>query len=219
MTSGTGITIDYLDEQIQEWRWTNSPPIDILPSFKIFDATWSVTGSGMKFVSAMATDPGTGVTTTTTNALNWSENGTLTPVRLQVRIDGNNRVIFDEAQAISLSGGLTGTRVDTVSGMPPTRSTSMLTAAVDALQLPAVQWNGPRPIDRLQEGKLEPAAVVGSPSPSLIGSRLGQKRATRNAFSYGGSQQLANPTPTGTQYTGSGLSVTSTADWSWRIFY
>jgi hypothetical protein len=194
----------YVDIQLQQWRWTNSPPIQINAVNQIFDATWSVTGSGSKFTRTVTP------TSWQTSALNWTENGSQ-QVKLQVRLGSNNRVILTTSSSPYLSNGLTGTRVDSFSWKP--QETYTLTANVDVLSLPDVQWDRRR-IDRVVEGSVDPAPVVASLSPSLIGSRLGQKFAPANA--YAGSQRLSTP-PTGTQY--AGTTAAATANWSWRIQY
>jgi hypothetical protein len=200
---------DYLDQQLQQWGWTNSPPIQITTSNQLFSATWSVTGSGSKVVFQSAQSP-TGQTHTQTNALTWTENGSLL-VQMQVRITSNNAVLLTNSGSIVIPGGLTGTQQLTIDGVPQTPG--LIGNAVYGLLLPAVQWNGPQYTHPTLEANMMPGSE-GSPSQSQIGSRLGLWVPWGN--SYAGTQRQPNPQLTGYQ---APAGSTSTATWRWRIYY
>jgi len=197
---------NYQDQQLQQWGWTNSPPIQITTSNQPFTATWSVTGGGLKLVVEMSQNY------MKTDALAWTENGSL-PVQLQVRISSNNQVLLTNASSITLQGGLTGTQTITIDGV--IKPSTMIVGPVDGLALPAVQWNGAQYTRRLPDGSEQPGPVA-SQSKSRTGSLLGLNLWLPYANSYAGSQQLPNPRPSGLQAPAGSM---STATWRWRIYY
>jgi hypothetical protein len=200
---------NFQDQQLQQWGWTNSPPIQITTSNQLFSATWSVTGSGSKFTFQSGTSP-TGQVHTQSNSLAWTESGSLT-VQMQVRSASNNQVVLTTAGSIVLPGGLTGTQQITIDGIPQTPG--QIGNAVYGLPLPAVQWNGPQYTHRNLEGIGDPGPIA-SPSSSKIGSRLGLFLPWGS--SYAGTQQQPNPQLSGYQ---APAGTISTANWSWRIYF
>lgn len=200
---------NYQDQQLQQWGWTNNPPIQITTSNQIFSATWSVNGSGSKFVSQSGTSP-TGQVHTQTNSLAWTEIGSLT-IQMQVRISSSNQVFLNNVSSIVVAGGLAGTQQITIDGMPQTPGP--IGAAVYGLPLPAVQWNGPQYTSRPRDITGDPGPAV-SPSPGRIGALIGLQRPWGSAYS--GSLQQPNSQLTGYQ---APAGTTSTASWRWRIYF
>lgn len=195
----------YQDQQLQQWAWANNPPLQVTTSNQIFNVTWSVTGSGSKFID---TSSGNHMHT---SSLAWTESGSLL-VQLQVRMSASNQLIIDNSgNPIVLASGLRGTQQNIDDGVV---TTTQLSAPVNGLPLPAVAWTGQQSARRLPDGSEQPTLASATfATKNRLGSLLGQTLPLGN--SYFGSQQLPNPNPGGTQYAG----ATSTATWSWRLYY
>lgn len=194
----------YRDQQLQQWGWTNNPPIQVTTSNQIFNVTWSVTGSGSKFID---TSSGSHMHT---SSLAWTESGSLL-VQLQARMSASNQLVIDNSSPIVLAGGLRGTQQNVDDGIV---TTTQLIAPVNGLPLPTLPWTGQQSARRLPDGSEQPTlASAAFPTKNRLGSLLGQALTLGN--SYFGSQLQQNVTPGGTQ----AANATATATWSWRLYY
>ena len=194
----------YQDTQLQQWTWTNNPLLNLNATNQSFDVTWSVSGSGSKFID---TSSGNHMHT---SSLAWMESGSL-PVKLQARMSGSQLIIDNSGNPIVLMGGLRGTQQNVDDGVV---TTSQLIAPVNGLPLPSAAWSGQQSARRLPDGSEQPTlASAVTPTKDRLGALLGRPLPLGN--SYFGSLHQTNVTPGGTQYAG----ATATADWSWRLYY